>query len=314
MERSDIPPFPGDALTTGGVPAVAGDPLATGETVGRYRVLERVGAGAMGVVYKATDLQLGREVALKLLGSLAPGTNDCSMMCSLLLNEAQVMARLSHPNLVTVFDVGEHRGCVFLAMEYVQGTTLRTWASSPGRGWRERIGALLDAGAGLAEAHRFAVIHRDFKPDNVLVSERGRVLVGDFGVARSDAEWQTATTATPRCCGSRRDAPRALTAATARVGTLAYMAPELDEGGPADPRTDQFAFAVSAWELTFDAQPFPVGAPEERREAVAGGPPPVDEPEDARTSVSAILARALSLDPAQRYPAMADLLAALGDV
>jgi serine/threonine protein kinase len=301
-----------NAQTTAGMPAAAGEghPLAAGETVGRYRVLERVGAGAMGVVYKAVDLQLGREVALKLLGSLAPGTTDCSLMCSLLLNEAQVMARLSHPNLVTVLDVGEHRGCVFLAMEFVQGTTLRAWASAPGRLWRDRMGALLDAGGGLAEAHRFGVIHRDFKPDNVLVSDRGRVLVGDFGVARSDAEWQSAGAA-PRCCGTRRDAARALTAATARVGTPAYMAPELDGVTPADSRTDQFAFAVSAWELTFGARPFPAGALDERRAAIASGPPAVDEPEGARAPVSPILARALALEPTQRYPGLADLLGAL---
>jgi len=277
--------------------------------VGRYRVIERVGAGGMGVVYKAIDLQLGRDVALKLLASPMIGDSSCSMMCALLLNEARVMARLSHPNLMTVYDVGEHDGCVFLAMEYIRGTTLRRWAAAPDRSWRDRLEILLEAGNGLADAHRAGVVHRDFKPDNVLVSDNGRVLVGDFGLARSAAEWQKLGSG-PRCCGGAEQTG-ALIAATARSGTPAYMALEQQIGGTVDERSDLFAFAVSAWELTFGALPFAPGEPDRRLAALAEGPPAVRDPRDATEPISPILSRALAANPGARYPALTDLLSRL---
>ncbi len=263
--------------------------LAPGAAVDHYRIERRLGAGGMGVVYLAEDTRLGRPVALKLLRTHAPvGSELCRDLCARLMREARAMAQLSHPNLMTVHDVGTTGGRVYVAMEYVDGWTLRAWSESQARGFAERLAVLLAAGRGLAAAHSSGVIHRDFKPDNVLVSRSGRVLVADFGLARSP--------------GDPADS-------CAVVGTPLYMAPELHRGEPATARSDQFAFAATAWEILHGRHPFPGRSAGELARAIADGDlvePPATTEVPAR--VSAILRRDLRPDPRERHESLAALL------
>ncbi|HTM20129.1 MAG TPA: serine/threonine-protein kinase, partial [Kofleriaceae bacterium] len=218
-------------------PATAGGPdlLPPGERVGRYLIEARLGMGGMGVVYAARDPDLDRRVAIKLLrsGAVEAGAR--------LLREGKALARLRHPNVVAVHDLGLHRGDVFIAMELVDGTTLRTWWEARRQG--EVLAVLVDAGRGLAAAHAAGLIHRDFKPENVLVGRDGSVRVTDFGLARldgADGEPDAALAATI-VAGA---VSAGLTRTGAVVGTPAYMAPEQHQGKAIDARTDQFAFCV----------------------------------------------------------------------
>src|SRR5262249_40321245 len=154
--------------------------LAPGTAVGRYLILEAAGRGAMGIVYAAYDPELGRKVALKLLRHPRTGS-ALDELERRLLREAQAMAQLSDPNAVSVFDVGRHGSDLFVAMDFVEGQSLRAWIAERPRGWREVLDRFLQAGRGLAAAHRAGIVHRDFKPDNVLVrAADGRVCVTDF--------------------------------------------------------------------------------------------------------------------------------------
>jgi serine/threonine protein kinase len=202
--------------------------LAPGIEVGRFRVLERVGEGAVGVVYAAHDPKLDRKVALKLM----PSDREES-----LAREARAMARLAHPNVVAVYDVGRFEDRVFIAMEFVRGATLRAWLGAEKRSEAAILRAFLEAGRGLAAAHAAGLAHRDFKPENVLVGEDGRVRVGDFGLAR------------------------AVDAVTTPAGTPAYMAPEQRGGHAADTRSDQYSFCVALHEALTGALPPAPGAP-----------------------------------------------------
>ena len=162
--------------------------LGPGAVLGRYVVLAPLGAGGMGTVLSAYDPKLERKVAVKLLHAEARSSEDSQTAQARLLKEAQAMARLAHPNVVSVFDVGTWRDRVFIAMEFVDGGTLRQWCAQPGRTQKEILRALLQAGRGLEAAHEAGLVHRDFKPDNVLVSRDGRVLVTDFGLAHAHTD------------------------------------------------------------------------------------------------------------------------------
>src|SRR5215510_2958012 len=151
---------------------------------GRYKLVEKLGVGGMGVVYLAEDPQLGRRVAIKLMEPKASGAQSASEGRARLLREAQALAQLSHPNVIAVHDVGTCADQVFIAMEYVEGSTLRQWLAERQRTWREVLSTFVQAGRGLAAAHAAGIVHRDFKPDNVLVGNDGRVRVLDFGLAR----------------------------------------------------------------------------------------------------------------------------------
>lgn len=287
-----------------GAPEVRAPRLLPGSVIGHYEVLGTLGAGGMGVVYRARDRRLGREVAIKLKPpSVQQGQTSCRLLCSLLGREAQVMASLSHPNLVSIYEVGEFRGCIFLVLELVDGTTLRAWTD--GRSFDERRAALASAGQGLAAAHRAGVVHRDVKPDNVLVSSSGGVKVADFGLARSRAQilaWGVACGG----CGSE-DANTELAAAVDErvAGTLMYMPPAQLDGAAADERSDQYAFSVMAWELLWSF-PFPARTVGELRDAIARGP--VAPPADADPRLVTALRRGLSVDPASRYASLDELL------
>ncbi|HTJ46317.1 MAG TPA: serine/threonine-protein kinase, partial [Kofleriaceae bacterium] len=242
--------------------------IAIGEQLGRYRVTRFLGAGGMGEVYEAHDPELGRAVAIKLLRADSAPIR--------LWREAQALAQLQHPNVVAVYDVGVANGRMYLAMEYVEGTTLDA-AARARRGWRAIVALYAQAGEGLAAAHARSIVHRDFKPANVLVDRAGRVRVTDFGLARLDSSESDAASAaaisadsvitvdaapgdadtievsTPRAAAL--DAP--LTHEGAVVGTPRYMAPEQRAGAVATARSDQYAFCVSLWEALFGATDAP---------------------------------------------------------
>jgi predicted Ser/Thr protein kinase len=243
-----------------------------GRTVGRYRIREIVGAGAMGIVYLADDPQLSRTVAVKVhRGQDAAGSER-------LLREARALARLSHPNIIVVHEVGTFEGNVFMAMEFVDGGSLTSWLAERERSTEEILDAFVQAGRGLAMAHSAGVVHRDFKPDNVLVGRDGRVRVVDFGLAREEllasSEWIPSPGKSERGVDAlARTQPGSdlLTRTGTVVGTPAYMAPEQYAGKRADGRSDQFAFAVALFEALYGQRPFPGNTFQLLERAVSSG-------------------------------------------
>jgi eukaryotic-like serine/threonine-protein kinase len=275
--------------------------LGRGAVLGRYVIEELIGAGGMGVVYRARDPDLGRAVAIKQLGRVR---SDWQWRARL-LREAQAMARLAHPSVVTVYDVGLAHDGLFVAMEYVEGVTLRRWLAEP-RTRHEIIAAFAGAGRGLHAAHIAGLVHRDFKPDNVLMASDGRARVTDFGLAR----WETAD-ALDDAASAPGDgaAAHGLTVADAVMGTPGYMAPEQYAGATVDARTDQFAFTCALYEALHGVRPF-VGDPDAIREAVLAGRP-LAHPRDLPAWLRRILDRGLDTDRERRFSSMAELVAAL---
>ena len=222
--------------------------LARGDappSFGRYRIDTVLGSGGMGIVYRAWDPQLARPVAIKVVRRGGEDTQGRAR----LVREAQALARLSHPNVCHVYDVGTEEDEVWVAMELIDGVSLRQWADQT-RTRDEILAVLLGAANGIAAAHDAGLVHRDVKPENVLITRDGRAIVTDFGLARTedkiDPNASTLSTA-----------PH-LTATGAIAGTPAYIAPEQLTGDPIDARVDQFAWAVMAWELLVGARPFPI--------------------------------------------------------
>ena len=286
-----------DTLPAGKGPVDGDDLIAFGGRVGRYLILDRVGRGGMGVVYAAYDSVLDRRIALKLLR--AQEGEDASSGRVRMEREAQALARLSHENIVTIHDVGEHAGSMYIAMELVEGTTLREWQK--GKPWREIMRAYLDAARGLSAAHAAGLVHRDFKPENVLVDAKGNVRVTDFGLARRAGDSAPASAvriASPSAFDSD------LTAAGTVMGTVAYMAIEQIEGRPVDERADQYSWCIATWEGLFGEQPFVSGDLEARREAMTKTvPKPPAKPAIPRGIVR-VLQRGMSADANERWPAI----------
>ncbi len=274
--------------------------------VGRYVVLEEIGRGGMGRVVRAYDPKLQREVALKEVRRETLGPSGARRLVA----EARAMAKLSHPNVVAVYDVEEvEDGEVVLVMEYVAGQTLGAWLREP-RSWAEILRRFVPAGRGLAAAHAAGLLHRDFKPENVLVGADGRVRVTDFGLARELVPEPTNEPDEPT-----REAPLAnmgLTAPGAIVGTLPYLAPERLTGAPADAASDQFAYCVSLWEALFGERPFAGQSVGELAFAMAAGSPrpPSSAPRVPGWLLAAIV-RGLASYPTERWPSMHALLDAL---
>jgi tetratricopeptide (TPR) repeat protein len=284
------------------------DHLERGTLVGRYVILDVIGEGGMGVVYAAFDPELDRKVALKLMQA-RPTAGSTGGEQAYLLREAQALARLAHPNVIAVHDVGSlSRDRVFIAMELVDGETLRAWLGAK-RTWREALAALLGAGAGLAAAHAAGLVHRDFKPENVLVGKDGRVRVMDFGLARLDPEQDDNVTARTSDLHIEAKSPlsESLTGFGKVVGTPAYMAPEIYEGHPADARSDQFAFGVALYEALYRTRPYDK-LELQRREAKKPKAPPASS---VPARVQRAVLRAVSVDARQRFRSMDELLAAL---
>lgn len=278
--------------------------------MGRYVVLERIGAGGMGVVYAAYDPELDRKVALKLLRPDRTGA-AAEEHRRRLQREAQAIARLSHPNVVGVFDAGTLGDQVFVAMEFVEGRTLREWLREEKRSWREIVEVFLAAGRGLAAAHDAGLVHRDFKPDNVLLGGDGRVKVADFGLARpvGEADPGGGEDALLESPGSRGLLATPLTEWGVAMGTPAYMAPEQLRGQRADARSDQFSFCVALWEALYGQKPFAGEGLREMLDAERRGEivePPAGTGVPAR--ILPVLRRGLAASPEARYPGMAELL------
>jgi tetratricopeptide (TPR) repeat protein len=320
--------------------AQAGMILERGQTIDRFVVLGLVGRGAMGEVYAAYDPELDRKVAIKLLrarGDAADGRTR-------LLREAQAIAKLQHPNVVVVYDVGTFGESIFIAMEFVEGRTMTAWLAAGPRTRREIMDVYLAAGRGLAAAHAAGLVHRDFKPENVMVTTDGQVRVMDFGLARPagagpDADERPAALpvsgakdvgetfdpgidpdSTMDLRKSLRETGPAsgkylslkLTQTGAMLGTPAYMAPEQFAVRPTDARTDQFSFCVALYEALYDARPFEGSTFVALMTSVTTGDVS-PAPAKARVPgwIRRILLRGLSKEPAARYESMGALLGAL---
>ncbi len=259
-----------------------GKSLDAGTRVGRYEITECLGRGAMGAVYAATDTLLDRSVALKVLhASLteSPGARERS------LAEARALARLSHPNVVAIHDVGEHEGCLFIAMERLHGVTLTQWLAADTRSWRDVVDVFLQAAAGLAAAHQAGLVHRDFKPDNVFVTDSGRVCVTDLGLAHVE--------------GRTPDTERG-----SLIGTPAYKSPEQLEARPATALSDQFSFCVALHEALYGQRPFRAPTPKELLAQMHQQPPSEPKPSATPAWIFPVLARGLAIEPAGRYESM----------
>ncbi len=287
--------------------------LPRGAKLGRYVVIDMVGAGGMGVVYAAYDPELDRKVALKVLrhGSTRGGSKASNKQRDRLMREAQAMAKLSHPNVITVHDVGTFEGQVFLAMEFIDGQTLGQWLKAQARPWKEVLDVFVAAGRGLAAAHAVGLVHRDFKPDNVLLGQDGRVLVTDFGLARP-AAGKTGTFSAVGEVPSMQVLTASLTQTGALVGTPAYMAPEQLSGSRTGAHTDQFSYCVALYEGLYGQRPFVGRSFAELASNVSSGsfsPPPRDVTVPRR--IRRALFRGLSTDPDQRYADMNALIHAM---
>nr|MCH9681971.1 serine/threonine protein kinase [Deltaproteobacteria bacterium] len=270
--------------------------------MGRFVVLETLGEGGMGQVLAAYDPVLDRRVALKRLRSAG---DDAGL--ARLRREARAMARLSHPGVVAVHDVLEVDGDVLVAMEYVEGQTLREWLGDGERPWTAVVKAMGEAGEGLAAAHAAGLVHRDFKPDNVLVGEDQRVQVTDFGLAIMMAEAEI-----PSTLSRPAVAESGLTQTGALLGTPRYMAPEQFRGEPADARSDQFSFCVSLYQALYGQDPFEGKTLAALEHAVLEDEPH-SPPSDRGVPgwLGTVVLRGLARDPAARWPSMRALVAEL---
>lgn len=288
-----------------------------GTRVGRYWLTQLVGSGGMGRVYAAYDPQLDRVVALKLLRSLGSGGAEHRAR---LQREAQALARLSHPNVVPVFDVGSSGPWLFIAMELIEGPDLLRWIAAGRRDWREVVDVFLGAARGLAAAHAAGLVHRDFKPGNVVVDADGRARVLDFGLVRMGEARDTADARHTEPLRGRSasqsnpepdDLPEGLlgdelTADGTVLGTPVYMAPEQHRGKATDARSDQFSFCMSLYEALYARRPYK-GAGIALLEHKERGPLSPPRKSEVPPRLWAILRRGLSAEPRERWPGMAAL-------
>ncbi|MCA9717641.1 MAG: protein kinase, partial [Myxococcales bacterium] len=270
---------------------------------------KQLGAGGMGVVFAAYDPELDRKVAVKLIHTSAAESVEHRAR---MLREAQAMARLSHPNVLQVYEITEIDGEICVVMEYVDGQTLGEWAGGEPRGWRAVIECYLQFAAGLAAAHAEGIVHRDVKPDNAIIDRDGRVRVLDFGIAQTDAARGVDGV---RVAAAGLDALAPLKTRTgALLGTPAYMSPEHVEGRGIDARSDQFSLCASLYEALYGRRPFRGDTLQQLIAAMLDEPL---APPPARTEVPSwvhdIVARGLSRDPKDRWPSLDALADALRD-
>jgi len=328
-EETDLDDSELQATVTGAGPRVAPGALSAGEQVARYTVVGELGRGGMGVVYRAYDPELDRMVALKLLPVGAETDDASSAARDRLRREAQALAQLSHPNVVAVHDVGDCDAGVYVAMELVEGETVRDWSRAGERDWRDAVRVLASAGQGLAAAHRANLVHRDIKPANIIIAADGSVKVIDFGLARATEDWLADSGAhddvavarqTPLPARDDEPSPSAtdsgstplgsnLTQTGAVMGSPRYMSPEQHLGRPVGPASDQFSFCVTLYELLYRQPPFAGDTRAELTVQVTQGK--LREPTHGAAIPSRIakaLRRGLSTQIEDRYPTMDALL------
>jgi serine/threonine protein kinase len=277
---------------------LAAPPLDPGAEIGQYRIESAIGAGGMGVVFRAYDIKLNRPVAIKFLSDdLADASARRRFQ-----REAQMASSLNHPHILTVYDIGEFEGRQYLATEFVDGGTLKNWAQQRPRSWEDVAELLTGVADGLATAHQAGILHRDIKPDNILVTSSGYAKLADFGLAKLEAGIQPV------------DRTRTLVEEQTRegiiVGTVAYMSPEQASGKTLDARSDIFSFGIVLYEMLAGHRPFKAATNLELlHQVIHGTPPPLsnDIPEPLRV----LIARALEKDPAKRYSSMRELVVAL---
>ncbi len=320
-----LPSVDDDVTVLEGAPATgAGDGPDEPEpevprTLGRYAILDVLGEGGMGRVYRAYDPELEREVAVKLLRRVTPDAR------ARLWREAQAMAALCHPNVLPVYDVADDGHRMFIAMELVRGASLRQWLDDRPRPWTKVLDVLVAAGRGLRAAHEAGLVHRDFKPGNVLLGDDGRVRVMDFGLARGAGQGSGSSIVELSGGGSlpdddsHRAAPHDvasslsddLTQAGVVVGTPAYMAPEQHVGHPASPRCDQYGLCVTLWEALFGRRPFEAESVADWYHVKTTKTPRARPERGVPAWLVAVVLRGLSPTAADRFPSMTELLQAL---
>ena len=292
--------------------AAPAQPAQPATRIGRFALLERIGAGAMGEVFAAYDEQLDRKVALKIVH---PAVEASPTSQARLLREARALARLSHPNVVTVFDSGLHDGKVFIAMEFVRGKTLQAWLGEAPRAWDAILEVFVAVGRGLEAMHELGLVHRDFKPSNVLIDERGRPRLIDFGIV-GDLERLEADAPEPAEAGvAVFDRLDRLTRTGAMVGTPRYMSPEQFQGCGVSTASDQFSFCVALFEALYQRSPFGGDALHSLIAAVLDGR--IDTPphsDDVPRELGAVVLRGLQRQPDARWSGMTELLGVLGTV
>ncbi len=270
--------------------------LGPGIQLGQYRIEAEIGAGGMGTVFRAVDTKLHRPVAIKFLSDeLADAAARRRFQ-----REAQMASSLNHPHILTVYDVGEFEGRQYLVTEFVDGGTLKTWLQRQPRNWEDIAQLLTGVADGMAAAHQAGILHRDIKPDNILVTASGYAKLADFGLAKLQDDSLSAT----------RTLSEAQTRQGMILGTIAYMSPEQASGNTLDARSDMFSFGVVLYEMLAGQRPFRAATNLELlQQVIHAKPAPLknDVPEPLR----ALVAKALEKNPADRYPSMRELVADL---
>ncbi|KAB2899521.1 MAG: tetratricopeptide repeat protein [Kofleriaceae bacterium] len=273
------------ADTAVGSSAPTGDRLAPGTRLGRYEIRDVIGAGGLGVVYRAHDPELEREVAIKVVAARGGRRQER------LLAEARTMAKLDHPAVMPVFDVGAIDAGVYIVMPYLAGGTLHDWIHAKPRPWKDVLARFIQAGGGLEAAHRAGLVHRDFKPRNVLL-DGDNVLVADFGIATYESP----------------DAAGAAGGASLVGGTPGYMAPEQARGDDVDARADQYSFCISLWEGLHGERPNDADTRTASRPSADNLPPRPAERRHAPRWLLDAVSRGFSANPDQRWPSLAALI------
>lgn len=262
--------------------------VVPGSSLGRYEIVERLGAGGMGVVFRARDTRLGRDVAVKVLARSMAQTLDWKLRFE---REAKAVARLSHPNVVVVYDVGEEGGNAYVVMELLEGESLRRRVSREPVPWAEAITIGASVADALAAAHGQGVVHRDVKPDNVYLVRDGRVKLLDFGLARLENE------------PSLQGTPTANNNLAALLGTVGYIAPEQIRGATGDARSDIFALGCVMHEMLSGRPPFKAESVDDALSAILNREPSCREeyPDDVPDALCRVVRRCLAKQPDERY-------------
>ena len=292
--------------------------LAAGERIHRFHILELIGKGGMGAVYKAYDPELDRRIAIKILAVSNQHDETASLPHARIKREAKALARLNHTNVVSIYDVGTYNESVYIAMEYVEGKTLRAWLADTNPRPKEIIDVFVAAGRGLQAAHAQGIVHRDFKPENLIVAGDGRVKILDFGLATAagfdEIEFgDTSSGSDSELSSSDQHLATPLTEHGTLLGTVVYMAPEHFLKQDLDEKTDQFSFCVTLFEALYGQRPFAGKTTNKLERNVRLGRITIPKQASVPDWIQRILLRGLSVSKEDRYPAIADLLSELQD-